>query len=243
MLNINTLYNGSCFELLKEIPDNYINLIITDPPYLHEKGGGKNHGTEGKSKIANSDMFNFNSPMMKNMSSFGENEIYSLLDEFKRIMKKMNCYIFCNDSQLLYYLLWAKQNKKKTTVLIWEKPLSILNRNRFSQNVEYIVRIYDNGTSLNKLDITNEPHKKDYYSKVRKFNQYKGKDKLHPLQKPYDYIAGLIELNSNEGDIILDCFSGSGQTLRVAKDYNRNFIGIEINKEYYDISVKYVYGE
>ena len=242
-MELNKIYCMDCFEFLHQIPKKSIDLIITDPPYLHEKGGGKTHGTEGKSKIANSEMFNFNSPMMKNMSSFGEEQIYCLLDEFKRIMKKMNCYIFCNDSQLLYYLLWAKNNKKKTTILIWEKPLSILNRNRFSQNVEYIVRIYDTGTALNLLDIKNDPDKKDYYSKTRKFNPYKGKSKIHPLQKPYDYIKGLIELNSKEGDIILDTFSGSGQVLKVAKDLNRNFLGVEIDEKYYNLSIKYVYGK
>ncbi|MGL5458927.1 MAG: DNA-methyltransferase [Cetobacterium sp.] len=233
------LYNGDCFELLDRLDINNVkvDLIITDPPYLHNKGGGKTHGTEGKSKIANSSMFNFDSPMMKDMSSFGENEVNLLLDKYKKIMNKMNCYIFCNDTLIPYYLNWALANKKKYTILTWEKPLSILNRNRFSQNLEYIVRIYDNGTALNLLDIDNEPHKKEYYSKNRRFVQVKGKDKLHPVQKPIEYINGLIELSSKEGDLILDSFMGSATTGEACKSLNRRFIGIELDEKYFDIAV------
>lgn len=234
MLKLNKIYNEDCFSDngLKLIDDNSIDLVITDPPYLHNKGGGKTHGTEGKSKIANSAMYNFDSPMMKDMSSFDKNSIYKLLDEFKRVMKKMNCYIFSNDTLIPYYLNWALENKKKYTILTWEKSLSILNRNRFSQNLEYIVRIYDNGTALNLLDITNHPEYKEYYSKNRKLLSPRGKDKTHPTQKPIDYIRGLLLLNSNEGDIILDTFMGSGTTAKACVELKRNYIGFEINQEY-----------
>lgn len=238
-MEYNYIKNVDCFsnDGLKAIPDKSIKLVITDPPYLHNKGGGKTHGTEGKSKIANSAMYSFDSPMMKDMSSFGENEINNMMDEFKRIMIKLNCYIFTNDTLIPYYLNWALTNKKKWTILTWEKPLSILNRNRFSQNLEYIVRIYDNGTALNLLDIDTYPDKKDYYSKNRKFNQPRGKDKRHPTQKPIEYIKGLIELNSNECDIILDPFIGGGTTALACKELNRNYIGFEKEQEYYDIAI------
>lgn len=235
---MNTIYNVNCFDEkgLSTIPDNSINLVVTDPPYLHNKGGGKTHGTEGKSKIANSKMYNFDSPMMKNMSNFGEKEITKLLDEFKRIMKKMNCYIFCNDTLIPYYLNWAMDNNKKWTILVWEKPLSILNRNRFSQNLEYIIRIYDNGTALNKLDIDTYPEYKDLYSKTRKFNQVKGKGKIHPTQKPLEYIEGLVMLSSNENDVVLDPFMGSGTTAIACLNNNRNYIGFEMNEDYYNLA-------
>lgn len=237
-METNIIYNENCFIGMKNIPDKSIKLIITDPPYLHNKGGGKTHGTEGKSKIANSSMYNFNSFMMKEMSSFGENEINILLDEFKRIMIKMNCYIFCNDTLIPYYLNWALNNKKKFTILTWEKPLSILNRNRFSQNLEYIIRIYDNGTALNLLDIENNPDKKQYYSKNQKMVQPKGKNKYHPTQKPIEYIKGLIELNSNEGDIVLDPFVGGGTTAIASKELNRKYIGYELKEEYFNITTE-----
>lgn len=234
-MEVNKIYNIDCFSEkgLKSLPNNSIDLVITDPPYLHNKGGGKTHGTEGKSKIANSNMYNFNSPMMKNMSSFGKKEVCFLLDECKRLMKKMNCYIFCNDTIIPYYLNWALKNKKKWTILTWEKPLTILNRNRFSQNLEYVVRIYDNGTGLNLLDLKKYPEKKIYYSKNRKIKPPKGKNKWHPVEKPIEYIKGLIELSSKEGDIILDPFLGGGTVIETSIVLNRQYIGYEINNEYF----------
>lgn len=241
-MELNKIYNEDCFgdKGLSIIPDKSIKLIITDPPYLHNKGGGKTHGTEGKSKIANSDMYNFDSPMMKDMSNFGEEEINKLLNEYKRIMIKMNAYIFCNDTLIPYYLNWALKNKKKFTILTWEKPLSILNRNRFSQNLEYIVRIYDNGTGLNLLDLDKYPNKKEYYSKNRKFTPPKGKAKRHPTEKPLNYIEGLIELNSNEGDIVLDSFIGGGTTAIACINLNRKYIGFEKEKKYYEKTINHI---
>tara|TARA_R100001163_G_scaffold52523_1_gene39874 strand:- start:1072 stop:1809 length:738 start_codon:yes stop_codon:yes gene_type:complete len=229
------LINENCFEYLKTLTKkDEIKLILTDPPYLHNKGGGKTAGTEGSSKIANSSMFKFDSFMMNEMSSFGENEVNILLNNFKRIMKKMNCFIFCNDTLIPYYTMWAVKNNKKFTVLTWEKPLSILNRNRFSQNLEYIVRIYDNGTALNLLDIKQNPSKKQYYSKTRKFNT--PKNKTHPTEKPLEYLKGIIELTTIENDLVLDCFMGSGSTGVACNDLKRNFLGIEVNNKYFNIA-------
>lgn len=59
----------------------------------------------------------------------------------------------------------------------------------------------------------------------------------HPTIKPYLLIEKLIKNSSSKGDIILDCFSGSGTTCVVAKELERKFIGIEINPEYYKTSL------
>jgi DNA modification methylase len=234
---MNKIIKGNCFDVMKTLSKNdNIKLVLTDPPYLHNKGGGKTSGTEGKSKIANSAMYKFDSFMMEEMSSFGEDEVYNLLDEYKRIMNKMNCFIFCNDTLIPYYTMWAVRNKKKFTVLTWEKPLSILNRNRFSQNLEYCVRIYDNGTALNLLDIDKHPHKKNYYSKTRKLNT--PKNKQHPTQKPLEYLKGIIELTTNKGDVVLDTFFGSGSTGVACLELERNFIGIELTEKYFNISTE-----
>ena len=64
------------------------------------------------------------------------------------------------------------------------------------------------------------------------------KNKLHPTQKPIDLMKVLIENSSNENDIVLDCFCGSGSTGVACLESNRNFIGCEIDKKYYDIAVE-----
>ena len=63
-------------------------------------------------------------------------------------------------------------------------------------------------------------------------------NKKHPTEKPVDLLKLLIENSSNEGDIVMDCFMGSGSTGIACINTNRKFIGIEIDKKYYDIAIE-----
>jgi DNA modification methylase len=225
--------NNDAFELLKSLDDKSIDLIITDPPYWHKKSPGKPYSErntyETNSTFANSNLFKADGMMMQSMSDFTDKDVYRLLPEFKRVMKIMNAYIFCNDTLVPYYTMWAEQNNLMFSILIWEKPLSIINKNRFSQNIEYIVRIYDYGTALNKREETY------LYNKVKKYNVT---DKIHPTQKPTDLIREFLLVSSKEQDLILDPFMGSGTTAIACLKEDRNFIGSEISKEFYDLANK-----
>jgi site-specific DNA-methyltransferase (adenine-specific) len=72
---------------------------------------------------------------------------------------------------------------------------------------------------------------------VHKFDNIIG-HKLHPTEKPIDLLKLYISNSSNEGDIVLDPFAGSGSTLLASKELNRKYIGYEIDKQYYDIAVE-----
>ena len=222
---VNKIFLEDCFKILPKIPKSSIDLILTDTPYLFNKGG--NGG--GHTKIATSQMYSKESKVMSEMSNFTYLDLFKLLEYSRHILKKMNFYAFCNDSLLAYYLYWATINKYKYNVLIWEKPLSVLNRERYSTNVEYVVRIYEDGVSLNKLDTTINTNSYKY-SKVK---NYRVQNKIHPTKKPDMYIKDIIELSSNEGEIILDPFMGEGTTIINAKKLNRRYIGIDIDKKYY----------
>ena len=63
------------------------------------------------------------------------------------------------------------------------------------------------------------------------------KGRFHPTQKPVALLEELIEKHSNEGDLVLDCFAGSASTAVAAYNQNRNFIGCELSKEYYDRAI------
>lgn len=112
-----------------------------------------------------------------------------------------------------------------------------MNRERYSTNIEYIVRIYSNGCALNKLDLDNFPEKTSYYSKHKTYKPIKGKGKYHPSQKPKELLQEIIELSTSESDVVLDCFMGSGTTGVACRDLSRKFIGIEKVEEYFDISI------
>lgn len=226
---------GDSLSVMKTIQDNSIKLIITDPPYWHKKSPGKPYAERNPykthSKYANSKLFNVEGEMLTKFSDFRGDDINTMMNQFKRLMKKMNCYIFCNDVQLAYYGMWAEKNKKHFSVLVWEKPLSIINKNRFSQHLEYIVRIYDYGTGLNKIDGDS-----NLYSKVKKYKQPRGKTKLHPTQKPIKLIEDIVNVSSNKGDLIFDPFMGSGTTGIACFNLGRNFLGVELLNSYFEIA-------
>lgn len=226
MDNIQLIF-GDYLNEIKKIPNKTVDLIITDPPYLHEKGG------RGKMLLGESlDRECFN---MKKLGDFGKENIYMFLNTTKDLMKKPQWYIFCSEKQIVYYLNWCIENKMKYNILTWNKPLTIMNRERYSTNIEYIIRIYGNGCALNKLDTTNKDVSK-YYSKYKTYNQIRGKEKVHPSQKPIELLKELIVLSSNENDLILDCFMGSGSTGMACLETNRKFIGIELERKYFDIA-------
>ena len=76
------------------------------------------------------------------------------------------------------------------------------------------------------------------YSNIWKFDRISAENLLHPTQKPESIIRRLIETATDEGDLILDCFMGSGTTAVACKQLNRKFIGFETDKDYVDIANK-----
>lgn len=235
-METNKIHNEDCFDGLKNIPSKSIDLIVTDPPYLHTKGRGINKKTgkayaDGHSPFANSDLYSTKGFMMSKMSKFGEEEIDKALKEFVRVLKVPNMYIFCNETQVPYYTMWAEKNELMFSILVWEKPLSIINRNRFSQNIEFIIRIYDYGTALNKIEINK------LYNRVWQQTQVSPNDKIHPTQKPVELVERFILLSTKPNDIVLDPFIGSGTTAIAAIKNKRQYIGFEISENYYNKAI------
>jgi DNA modification methylase len=227
----NKLLNGDCLELMKSIPDKSIDMVLTDPPYLHIKGGNK--GWVGKSYLfQNKQRFN-DSYINTDMSDFGKLQIYEFLDIVKIKQKKMNAIIFCSELQLQYYFNWILINKYKYNLLVWDKGTkTIMNRNRYISNLEYIIRIYESKSKFNSISIN------EYYTKNKQIKA--DTNKLHNTQKPLELINQFIELHSNENDLILDCFAGSGTTAIACLNTNRNYICMEKDKTYFDIMTKRV---
>lgn len=162
---------------------------------------------------------------MKECSDFGENEINLFLNSTKSLMKNPQWYIFCSEKQIIFYLKFCIENNFKYNLLTMNKPLSIINRERYSTNNEYIVRIYGNGCALNKLDLENNPEKTIYYSKYKEY--IKPKNKSHPSEKPVNILKSFIELSTRENDIVLDPFAGSCSTAIACIETNRNYICFE----------------
>lgn len=114
--------------------------------------------------------------------------------------------------------------------------LYLLVGNKYLTDTEYCLFFREKG-----VKIFGEYHtKRTFY--VSKKNAEDKKLYKHPTIKPLDIIKNLIINSSKEGDTVLDCFMGSGTTGVACRELNRNFIGMEINEEYYNIAKDRILG-
>lgn len=250
---LNTITLGDSYRLIKDVPDKSIDLVIIDPPYEYTTGGGAGCFGTKKRKYHNEYYkvaINTNSPN-KQYKNKGQKRVWEdkkrsreeikhissgfdleLLNELDRTLKKINIYIWCSKHQVEPLLKHYLDKDCNIEILTWHKtnPLPTMN-NTYANDTEYCIFARENGVPLNGDYET----KRKYY--VTNINT-KDKDKFkHPTIKPLKIIKNFIINLSQKGDIVLDCFSGSGTTCVAAKELNRKFIGIEINPEYYKISL------
>lgn len=234
-MEANYIKCGDCLELLKDIPDNSIDLIVTDPPYEFEDGGGggafgskkRNYHAEYTSlykEPGNSDA----QKIADNIRFSSKGFDLSLLDEFCRVLKKINIYIWCSKAQLGKTINYFEQKKCAIDLLTWHKtnPTPTCN-NTYLSDTEYCIFAREKGVKIYGSYHT----KKKYY--VSPTNVAEKKLYNHPTIKPLDIIQNLIINSSQEGDIVLDPFLGSGTTGVASINNNRQFIGFEIDKEYF----------
>lgn len=226
MLEINNIYHGDYKELIKSVDDKSIDLVLTDPPYLFVKGGmsskNLNRGTKSSDNYINTDM-----------SDFGEKEINTLLDNLApKFRNGWNSYFFCSEKQVACYLKYAIEHNIKYNLLVWDRQLSnMISYKFFRSHIDYIIRLYE-GNGLNKVVSDNPTY---LYGKIK----VGVKDKTyHPTGKPIDMLKDFIYLSSNEGDVVLDPFCGGGAVAIACIRENRNFIGFEINGEYYQKAIE-----
>ena len=217
MLEINKVYNMDCVDGIKLLDDNSIDLVIIDPPYKLDIV-----------KLKNTTKFNnYANELLGLKDGFD----LKILDLLVTKMKKINIYIYCSIRQVKELLEYFINRKCNYEILTWHKMNpSPLTNNIYLPDTEYIVFAREKGVRL----YGNYHTKRKYY--ISGVNQADKKKWRHPTIKPLPFIENHIINSSNEGDLILDCFAGSGTTLVGAINQNRNFIGFEINKKYYEIA-------
>ena len=219
------LLRGDCLKHLKFIGDNEIDLVVTDPPYQIENRGGGLYTQADKQYV-------------KELEDIKNGFSEDILDELCRVMKKINIYIWCSQKQIPFLLKYFVDGKKcNWNLLTWHKtnPVPACG-NKYLTDTEYLLFFREKGVKLYGSFET----KFTYY--VTPLNQKDKRLYKHPTIKPINITKNLIINSSQEGDTVLDCFMGSGTTGVACKELNRNFIGIELNPDYFDIAWKRVNG-
>ena len=222
---LDSIVCGDSYKLIKELPDKCIDLVIIDPPYEMVCGGHGSGSLADRKTAQNDSMRNFG------LYDGFKNEI---LDELVRVMKKINIYIWCSKNQIYQILDYFNKLDKNLNfdLLTWHKtnPVPLANMT-YMNDTEYCINFREVGCVVRG----NLEDKKKYW--VTPINK-RDKDKFsHFTIKPLNIIETLVINGSDEDDIVLDCFLGSGTTAVACKNLNRHYLGFEINEEYYKIAV------
>jgi site-specific DNA-methyltransferase (adenine-specific) len=212
-------------EILKHLPDKCVDLVLTDPPYLiTPHGGGRKGLSDRTSKIRDEIEFIAN-----------DFDFELITEQLLKVCKYTNIVMFCSSMQLGRTITYFENKGIRADVLVWSKTNPApLGNNNYISDIEYIVFAHSRGSFFNN----NVPIQWKRKTKLYPIITNKMSEKIHPTQKTYDLIIELLSTHSKEGDLILDCFSGSGTTAIACHNLNRRFICIEKDKEYYEASVK-----
>ena len=213
------LYNGDCLSLMRQMPEKSVDLVVTDPPYDIETNGAGLYKQADKQYV-------------KELVGMKDGFSEEILDELCRVMKKINIYIFCSQKQIIPLLeYFVKRKGCNWNLLSWHKsnPIPACG-NKYLTDTEFILFFREKGVKVYGSFDT----KKTYY--VTPLNQKDKKKYGHPTCKPEEIVKNLIINSSNEGDVVLDCFMGSGTVGAVCVGIARSFIGMEIDTQYFEIS-------
>ena len=206
------LRNIDCMRLLSEMPDKSVDLVLTDPPYAMN--------------------FQSNSRAVKHKKIQGDTNLDWLpewVSEIRRVVKDdSHIYIWCSWHKVDVFKAELEKHFKIKNLLVWAKNGGGMGDLKGGYGgCHELLFFINNGRDLNGKRDT------DVISKA-----YRTGNEYHPTQKPENLMAWLIEKSSKEGDLVLDCFSGSGSTAMACHQTKRNFIGSEIDLEFYNTSVK-----
>lgn len=229
------LMNADCLEALLKIPDNKIDLILTDPPY--------NLGNFMKNRDTNLHKMRDNFFGAAGWDNLEFDEWVDSMDVFfketSRIIKtggSMVVFMSIIKVETIIKLAEKYEFYYKTTG-IWHKknPMPRNMNLHFVNSTEawiYFTYKKRTGTFNNEGKVIHDFLESSVTSTSEK------KYGKHPTQKPESIMEHFITLLSNENDWVLDPFMGSGTTGVVSMRNNRNFIGIELDKEYFNIAEK-----
>lgn len=228
---INLIF-GDALEELKKIADKSVDLVVTDPPYNLNKDYGLT-----KDKLEFDEYLEFSRLWLK--------EIVRVLKDDGTI------YVFMGMKYISYiYMILEKElNLHFNSWITWFYTQGIGKTRGFSPRHDDILMFTKDKKNFKfNLDDIKVPQK--YYRSVNNMRganpgnvwefshiHYCNKNrKQHPTQKPEALYERMILASSNENDVVLDPFSGSGTLLRVCQQINRKAIGIEINPEYVEMT-------
>ncbi len=227
---INKIICGDCVEVMKQIPDNSVDLVVTSPPYnlKNSTGNGMKDGRGGKWA---------NAALQNGYSHYDDNMPHDkyvawqrkCLEEMVRLIKDTGAIFYNHKWRVQNGLLQNRQDIVNgfpvRQIIIWQRKGGLnFNRGYFLPTYEVIYLIAKKKFAL--------APKANAYGDVWEFTQEMNNP--HPAAFPVDLIERII--GSTEAQIILDPFMGSGTTALAAKNLKREYVGIDISPQYCEMA-------
>ena len=239
------IYHGDAIEVLKQIPDESIDLIFVDPPY-----------NIGKDFAGRKDKWETDEAYLK--------WCYEWIDLcISKLKPNGSIYLMTSTQFMPYFDLYVRDKLTILSRIVWTYDSSgaqakkfygsmyepilfcVKNKNNYTFNSKDIMVEAKSGSQRKLIDYRKNPPQPYNTEKVPgnvwnfvrvryRMDEYEN----HPTQKPISLLERIIKASSNEGDVVLDPFSGTFTTCYVAKQLNRNFIGIEIQEDYLKIGLR-----
>lgn len=204
------LRQGDCLEIMKDIPDGSVDLVLTDSPYGIDFQS--HYRKEMHPKIWNDKVLDW---------------LEKYVDECFRILKDNTAvYFFCSWHNVDIFKQSIEKKFKIKNILIWEKNNTSMGdlKASYAPKYEMIIFAHKGRKLLNGFR----------YADIIKANRTG--NKLHPTEKPVDLLELFIKNSSDENAVVFDGFMGSGSTGVACVNTNRNFIGIELDENYFNIA-------
>ena len=223
-----SIHNTDCHDFMRTMPDNSVDLLLTDPPYNIAKYSTGNINLPGREALNN------------DIAPWDEKELEpkELVSDFKRILKPTgNIFVFTS-----YNLIgkWHEVFDKEFDTFqffIWHKtnPAPKIFKNGFLNSCEMIICMWNKKHTWN-FSSQNEMH--NFFESPICMQPERLKEPKHPAQKPIKLLKHIIKIASNEGDVVFDPFMGVGSTGVAALEEGRLFGGCEIDSIYLEAAKK-----
>lgn len=225
-MELNRIYNEDCLVGMNRIPDKSIDMILTDLPY----GTTKN---KWDTIIPLGLLWEQYERIIKDNGAI----VLTAQTPFDKVLGASNLKL------LKYEWIWEKSNatghlnakrmpmKNHENILVFYKKPPVYNPQGVTP-FNKVTRRGGNGDNYGKSNTSNFQEVTNYPRTIQKFSY--DKQKLHPTQKPVALFEYLIKTYTNEGETVLDNCMGSGTTAIACLNTNRNYIGFELEKEYFE---------
>ena len=204
------IFNEDCFKVLRTLQDNSIDLVVTDPPYGIDLTPQREKGKFKNTKVKNDDNLDW---------------LPNLVDELYRVSKNVVC-VFCGWQNIDKFKQAFEDKFIVKNILVWNKDWFGMGNN-YRPNYELILLLCK----------TNVKIKSKNKSNILTYRRLAPQKMQHSCEKPVPLIEDLILELSEENSLVLDCFMGVGSTGEACIKNNRRFLGVEIDQDYYNISL------